>query len=142
MSVLDYVAEDSCPNADAFLRAVLARSTRLRAANESEAARTLHVTIARSADGNVEGAFSLSTAEDPLRPSVTRVISGGSCSEVFDALTLVAEHLDRPLHHHVEVRSDQLAEVLLDRQRVRIEVNEHEALPDRDRGARGRRATW
>ncbi len=87
---LDYLAEGSCPDADAFLSAVLARSTRLQAATGSDAARTLHVTIARGEDGNVEGSFSLSSAEDPLRPSVSRTISGASCSEVFDALTLFA----------------------------------------------------
>jgi hypothetical protein len=87
---LEFQAEPSCPDAAAFLRAVLARTSRIRGAKEREPGRTFHVTIGRTDDGKVVGDFSVTNPDDPSHASSKRTIAGESCTDVFDALALFA----------------------------------------------------
>jgi hypothetical protein len=87
---LEFQAEPTCPDAAAFLGAVLGRTPRIRAAEQREQARTFHVTIARTDDGRVTGDFSVIDPDDPSHASSKRTITGESCAEVFDALALFA----------------------------------------------------
>lgn len=89
---VDYRAEESCPDADAFLHAVLSLTVRARAAQERvhEPARTFHVLITRDASQRVHGAFSVTDAHDTEQTSSARTVDSDSCQEVFDALTLFA----------------------------------------------------
>lgn len=88
---VDYHADDSCPNADAFERAVLLRTNRARTAREREhePARTFHVTITREGD-RVRGEFSVTDAQDAEQTSSARSVESATCGEVFDALLLFA----------------------------------------------------
>jgi len=86
---LDYRVDESCPDADAFERAVFLRTNRARAAREHEPARTFHVTV--TLEGNhVRGALAITDAQDTEQTSSARAVDGTSCSEVFDALVLFA----------------------------------------------------
>jgi hypothetical protein len=82
-------AQPACANGAEFLRAVIARTARVRSAADGEAARTFHVSIVPTGD-KLSGDFSISEAGSEARASDKRSIVGESCREVFDALTLFA----------------------------------------------------
>ncbi len=85
---LEFQAPPACADGTEFLRVVLFRTARIRAAVGGETARTFHVDIHADEQDKLSGDFSIT---DPSEgESDERTIKGESCGEVFDALTLFA----------------------------------------------------
>jgi hypothetical protein len=86
---LELSSEPSCGSGGELLRAVLSRTTRARAAEPGEAARTLHVEIKSSdAQGKLVGELFISDPGASSESSEKRSISSDSCRELLDALAL------------------------------------------------------
>jgi hypothetical protein len=80
-------APAGCGTGDDFLRTVLARTGRARAAARGEAARTLHVEIVATDNGKLQGELSITEAAGQSA-SEKRSISSDSCHELVEALAL------------------------------------------------------
>ncbi len=87
---VEYQAVPTCESGADFLRAVLARTSRVRRAASGERARTFRVTIRDAEAGKLSGAFSIVDPGEPEEISAERTIIGESCPEVFNALSLFA----------------------------------------------------
>ena len=87
---VEYTAAPGCPSGADFLRAVLARTSRVRRAASGEQARTFQVNIHETDAGKLSGEFSIAEPQEPEQASDKRAITGDSCREVFDALSLFA----------------------------------------------------
>jgi hypothetical protein len=83
---LAYQAPLGCPEADAFFREITARTTRVSLAKQGEAARTLHVVVARR---GIVFAGRL-WFEETAAQSSAREVTDTTCGEVVGALGLVA----------------------------------------------------
>lgn len=81
---ISYEAHEGCPSAEAFLRELLARTSRARAAAPDEAALEVRVHITRSG-GASRGRITLGREE---RARV-REVGGSTCAEVVAALALI-----------------------------------------------------
>ncbi|WP_437323430.1 hypothetical protein [Sorangium sp. So ce381] len=79
-----YEAHDGCPDAEAFLREVTARTDRARAAAADEAALDVRVRIT-SSEGRSRGRITLGKGEDAR----VREVDGATCGEVVAALALI-----------------------------------------------------
>src|SRR5882672_10793067 len=82
-------SQPSCGTENQLLRAVLTRTTRARAAEPGESARTLHVEITGDdANGKLVGELFISEPGASAESSEKRSISSESCRELLDALAL------------------------------------------------------
>ncbi|WP_437970488.1 hypothetical protein WMF04_14875 [Sorangium sp. So ce260] len=79
-----YEAHEGCPSAEAFLRELIARTSRARAAAPDEAALDVRVRITRSG-GASRGRITLGREEDAR----VREVGGATCAEVVAALALI-----------------------------------------------------
>ncbi|WP_437580004.1 hypothetical protein [Sorangium sp. So ce887] len=79
-----YEAHEGCPSAAAFLRELLARTSRARAAAPDDAALEVRVRITRSG-GASRGRITLGTEESAR----VREVGGSTCAEVVAALALI-----------------------------------------------------
>jgi hypothetical protein len=83
---LEYRAPPACPDSEAFLAAVRARTQRVRPADADEPARTFVVVIL--SDG--ARTFGRLQVTEEGRETDSREVSGASCGEVVEALSLTA----------------------------------------------------
>jgi hypothetical protein len=77
-----------CGNDEDILHAVLARTTRARAANPGETARSLRIAITADAQGELVGELSIHDPAAAEQSSEKRSIQSDSCRELLDALAL------------------------------------------------------
>ena len=89
----DYEARPGCPDADAFVREVLARAPRARVANAAERARTLVARI-RTSGRELEGAL---VVRDVDGATTERTVHAQSCGELVTALAVIAAIVIDPI---------------------------------------------
>jgi hypothetical protein len=80
-------APDGCTNRDAFFAAILARTGRIREAQDHEPARFFRVEIAPAADGGVVGSM---IVREPAGQEGRRDLVGADCGSVATGLALAA----------------------------------------------------
>lgn len=85
---LQFRREGACPDADAFFRALRARTTKVREARPGERARTLTVEV-RESGRDSAGTLAI-TSEDGASTTSTRTVQAGSCADVVEAIALMA----------------------------------------------------